>query len=96
MNKVELYNKLFERFGEQGQILKASEEVLELATEIIRLANRTCSLEMSKKNITEEMADVEIMMEQVRAILGSTNDEIQKMKSYKLSRTAHMYGLIED
>lgn len=96
MNKVKLYNKLFERFGEQGQIMKASEEVLELATEIIRHANGTCNLEVSKRNITEEMADVEIMMEQVRAILGITNDEVQKMKSYKLSRTAHRYGLIED
>ena len=75
--KVELI-QIIAYYGEKHQKNKAIEELLELASAIY---------DNDKENVIEEIADVLIMIEQMQLIFGITNDDIQKVKEFKIKRT---------
>ena len=75
--KVELI-QIIAYYGEKHQKNKAIEELLELASAIYG---------NDKENVIEEIADVLIMIEQMQLIFGITNDDIQKVKEFKIKRT---------
>lgn len=84
MNKEYLeivYRKALERFGKVQQITKAIEEMSELQKELCKVLIG----EMDILNIIEEIADVEIMIDQLRMIFNSDRD-IENVKAMKIER----------
>lgn len=74
--------KIANYFGYERQEKKLLEELSELS----------CALyHDSFINILEELADVELMLEQVIYLLGK-QEEIERIKKYKINRTLRMIG----
>lgn len=80
MGNREIMHRSLEVFGAEAQILKAVEECGELIIALTKCLNRIPS------NHLEEMADVEIMLEQLKMIFGVSQEEIDKIKDFKLQR----------
>jgi len=76
----ELYRDAVETWGEDLQVQIAIEEVNELGAELSRHQRGTGNM----ASICEEIADVEIMLEQLRLIFG--DDVIDSAKENKLGR----------
>lgn len=66
-------------FGESAQEEKAIEELAEL---ICAIAHKHCGRDA---NISEEIADVEIMLEQLK-IINNCHEEVNGIKYHKLMR----------
>ena len=81
MNK-ELICRLIGKYSWQGQVILCVEEMAELQKELIKNLrgknNETC--------IAEEIADVEIMLEQLRYIFGDIDSKIKEYKEIKIER----------
>lgn len=74
--------KIARYFGYERQEKKLLEELSELS----------CALyHDSFINILEELADVELMLEQAIYLLGK-QEEIERIKKYKINRTLRMIG----
>ena len=58
-----------ERFGEDQQLIKCCEEMAELTQVICKKFDRGPGTDFDAEAVTEELADVEIMLEQLRLIL---------------------------
>ena len=91
MNKTEIYKKLIAKFGVKNQIIVAIEELSELQKELCK----TLRGEENKPNICEEIADVEIMLEQIK-MLYDINEVVEFEKNNKLKRTNDRYLKIID
>ena len=76
-----VYRKAIERFGKQNQLVKATEEMSVLSKELCKVLIG----EMDLLNVIEEIADVEIMLEQLRLIFNS-NIDIERVKERKIER----------
>jgi NTP pyrophosphatase (non-canonical NTP hydrolase) len=59
---VDAYEKILNHYGQESQILKTIEELGELTTALSRSLNGREDID----NIAEEIADVEIMLEQMK------------------------------
>ena len=77
-----LYQKAISQWGYEAQLHMAVEECLELAHAIIKFIRDGRGDEY--KRVEEEIADVEIMMAQMRLIFFTKN--ISRIKSKKLKR----------
>ena len=83
MKNTEIYEKLLEKYGDK-QLIVAIEELSELQKEICKyLRNR----QIMKKNIIEEIAVVEIMLEQIKLYFNFDQKIIDAVKEMKLIRT---------
>lgn len=80
MNDRELYRTATETWGEEPQIDMVGEECSELATEVFRYWRGRAD----ESDLAEEAADVEIMLEQLRVIIGDAR--IDAAKTHKLAR----------
>ena len=69
-------------FGRKTQALVAVEEMAELQKEVLKNINRN---EPNELKIAEEIADVEIMIEQLKLIYACEKD-VDNIKQYKLER----------
>ena len=88
MNKKELYNKLLVRYGD-AQIIIAIEELSELQKELCKDLRG----KLNKNNLIEEIADVEIMLEQMKMYYEIDDEELEVVKQQKLERTKERLGL---
>ena len=86
------FQAAFERFGEPHQLLVAFEEMAEL-TKAISKAMRY-SREGHKTAITEEIADVEIMLEQVKMIFGIDDEDVEMWRLDKIVRLRRTLGIL--
>ena len=77
-----VYEEALKRWGIDAQLNVAIEECAELTAEICRYFRDRCSL----TGIACEVADVEIMIEQLRLIVGET--AVNEIKERKLMRLA--------
>lgn len=89
-DKNVLINKIIEKY-KYLQLLKASEECSELAKAlnkfyIKQILEPETNHEKEFENIKEEIADVEIMLTQLKKILGITDKELLKIQELKLKR----------
>lgn len=89
MNK-ELLQKAIDTYGEDAQMDMCIEEMSELTKAILKLrryqkAHEGDCTKALLDNIAEEVADVEIMLEQVKIMLECEN-EVNEQKKYKLIR----------
>ena len=82
----------FERFGQPHQLLVAFEEMAEL-TKAISKAIRY-SREGHKNAITEEIADVEIMLEQVKMIFDIDDGDVEMWRLDKIVRLRRTLGIL--
>ena len=82
-----ILEKAINRYGDRAQIDKAIEEMSELIKALLKL--RYCSKDYEREvlmdAVAEEMADVEIMLEQLEIIYGNTST-IRQQKKKKLER----------
>ena len=76
-----IYRKAFERFGKFNQITVAIEELSELQKELCKVLRGNMNIE----NVVEEIADVEIMIEQLHIMFNADRD-IDKVKAQKIDR----------
>lgn len=76
----ELYSRAMIQWGERRQILAFIEEMAELTVELSKCLNA----KNSKGNVFEELADVEIMLEQMRLCFDWT--KVAGFKAEKLDR----------
>lgn len=86
MSNDELFINAIDAFGIQNQMYKTVEEAAEFVQALMKYClNPT---EESVNHLFEEIADLEIMIEQVKLMLGKTkaNEKISEFKEYKLER----------
>lgn len=76
------YEKIIKSCGATNQIVVAIEELSELQKELCKLFRN----KSNRKNILEEIADCEIMLEQLKIILNIKED-LSKIKNRKIQRT---------
>lgn len=81
MTPNEIYTKALEVFGAEAQTLMVFEEMAELQKELCKHARG----KDNKAAIAEEIADVEIMLEQMKILHGIERD-VRDMKEYKTER----------
>jgi len=82
IDKIDIYKKAIEKYGIKSQIIKTIEELSELQKELCKaLAHNG-----NDQNIREEIADVEIMIEQMRIIFSISYEKIQIAKTVKIER----------
>lgn len=76
MNEYDIYRAAVQEYGANHQIHKAAEELGELIQALMRYING----EPVVGNVCEEIADVEIMLEQVKIILGERYEQYLELK----------------
>lgn len=81
MNKENILQSAINIYGEQPQMIVAMEEMAELIKELSKNIRGENNLE----NISEEIADVEIMIEQLKLIFNCF-DEVEEWEEKKLKR----------
>ena len=85
----EKIKKIICHFGTHKQIRKAVEELIELSELLIKYENKGS---MRKDDLYEEIADVEIMLEQIMTIFNMTDEHLQQAIDWKLDRTLDRIG----
>ena len=71
-------------FGSYGQINKAVEELIELAEVLIKDVNKS---ELIRDHLYEELADVEIMLAQIKCIYNIDPEGLNQEIDRKIERT---------
>ena len=91
MKKInEILRYAVNHFGEVKQQVVAIEEMAELTQALSKMI-----IDHPKKcrdNVVEELADVEIMLGQLKIIHGIREDELEYKKEYKLARLMEIVG----
>lgn len=82
MKRREVLNKAIDTYGPNAQKLKAIEELGELIQAIAKYENGIGY----RASVIEEIADVEIMLEQLKLIYFITENEVETVKEYKVER----------
>ena len=80
MKQKTLYKKAIEKWGNEAQLNKLKEELLELGLVITRKQN---GREVEPSAVLDELVDVDIMIEQARMILGIDDKTYYKHKERK-------------
>ena len=83
----EILLKAINHYGWKLQLNHAIQEMSELTKEITEYIGRETlqNLPLNKKELADEIADVEIMLEQLKMILGN-HSEVQVRKLFKIKR----------
>jgi NTP pyrophosphatase (non-canonical NTP hydrolase) len=77
-------NRIIRHYGITAQSGKAVEELVELAEVLIKAVNKK-SVQMD--SLYEEIADVEIMLEQLKQMYDIDRDRLEQIKNMKIERT---------
>ena len=83
-----LFAKAHDKWGAQSQLVMGLEECAELQKEICKIYRGDYSLERQQK-LAEEIADVELMCDQLEYMFGLANS-IQTFRTQKLNRLAEL------
>lgn len=92
LNRVErnaIYDALIKKFSPNAQMIVAIEELSELQKEICKYLRNKEQLYLVK-GLVEEIADVEIMLEQIKFLLR-LDWSVEEMKDNKIRRTQERY-----
>lgn len=75
-------------YGEPAQMDMAVEEMAELTKAICKVKRASCAAEAKAvlENVVEEMADVQIMLDQLRIIFGRSTAEAEEYKLERLKK----------
>lgn len=92
MNEYDIYRQAVKWFGVEHQIKKAAEELGELIQALMRYSNG----EPVIGNVCEEIADVEIMLEQLKIILGERYEKyLEAKKAEKIGKLARYLTMVD-
>ena len=81
--RKEIEGRAIRTYGEQPQVDVTIEEMSELTKALLKhRRNEDMSVNRRLNNILEEIADVQIMLDQMRIIFGDTSSQ----EEYKLNR----------
>ena len=83
--EVKIMQACLDQWGFNAQIGQAVEECAELIVALQKYVNRTPSTGMVE-NILDEIADVEMMLAQMRLVLDIDDDVLRKRIEYKFER----------
>ena len=83
MRTRDIYTAAVKKYGKEHQLVLCMEEMAELTKELSKNMRGSKNI----TNISEEIADVEIMLEQLRVIFGNRS-EVDTIKAEKLLRLA--------
>jgi len=86
MDEKELMAAAIERYGEGAQLVKCCEELGELTQAICKMFDKSTGVQPDAEAVVEEIADVEIMIEQVRMILRVDPAQEARWRDRKLRR----------
>ena len=86
MTASEIYQRLREQNGDNAQLVVAIEELSELTKEITKCLRNKGNID----HLAEEVADVEIMVEQVKLIFN-VQDKVEVARQIKLQRLENGY-----
>ena len=89
INDREKLKKIIHHYGAHPQISKAVEELIELSEVLIKDMNKG---DLDRNGLYEEMADVLIMVEQLKIIYNIDTAALQKMIDMKIDRTLERMG----
>lgn len=90
MNEQELYTKAINTYGVREQSAVAMEECAELIQAINKHQRNGSADTLS--NLIEEIADVLIMIDQLKAMYNLSEEAINIKKNYKLCRLEQRLG----
>lgn len=82
LNKEQVYLRAIDHYGVATQLVVAIEEMAELVKEITKAFRGKAN----KSNIIEEMADVEIMLDQLKLIVEISDQDVDEIKMLKILR----------
>ncbi len=87
IDRERIFRKTLKKWGILAQLLMAAEECSELIQAIFKLyrANDDTLFNPAKASAIEEMADVQIMLDQLKVILNCES-EVEKQYQIKLAR----------
>ena len=91
-NEETVFSTAILNYGETSQIHMALEEMSELAKELCKAMRY--SKQKYKSKVAEEVADVEIMLEQIKMIFG-INEDVEMWRLDKVVRLKERLGMIE-
>lgn len=88
-----LLDRAITAYGAPAQMDMAVEEMAELTKALckIKRAQAGCEVTAAIGNVIEEMADVQIMLDQLRIIFGRSTAEIEEDKLRRLLRRINSY-----
>lgn len=88
-----LLDRAITTYGASAQMDMAVEEMAELTKAIckIKRAQAGCEVTAAIGNVIEELADVQIMLDQLRIIFGRSTAEIEEDKLRRLLRRINSY-----
>ena len=86
MDEKVLLAAAIERYGEGAQLVKCCEELGELTQAICKRFDTGAEYSFDVEAVVEEIADVEIMIEQVRMILRVDPEMEQRWRERKFNR----------
>lgn len=88
MTSKEIMYKAINTYGVENQMIKTVEELSELSQALCKFLSKpyTESDRTILNNIYEEIADVEIMLEQCKMIFYESEDKINDYKKKKIKR----------
>jgi len=92
-SEVKTMQTALNQWGVNAQVGQTVEECAELIVALQKYVNRTPQPGMVE-NILDEIADVEMMLAQMRLVLGITDDTLKKRIESKFERLN--YYLVED
>ena len=84
-NEVKIMQTALDQWGVNAQVGQTVEECAELIVALQKYTNRTPQPKMVE-NILDEIADVEMMLAQMRLVLGISDDALRKRIDYKFER----------
>lgn len=79
----EVYKQIIAWYGKHNQTIKACEELAELNKVLCKGLNKKMDIEA----LTEEIADVQIMIEQLKIMYNIPEQKLYQIKEFKLDRT---------
>lgn len=79
---IEKLLQIMKHYGPRCQLIKTMEELSELQVELARHLNHIGSME----SITNELADVHIMLSQIQAMLFIDQDDLESRIAFKIDR----------
>ena len=83
--EISIMQTALDRWGLKAQVGQTVEECAELIVALQKYVNRTPKPE-SVDNILDEIADVEMMLAQMRLVLGIDDDTLRKLIEHKFER----------
>ena len=84
-NEIKLMQTALDRWGLNAQVGQTVEECAELIVALQKYVNRSPQPE-SVDNILDEIADVEMMLAQMRLVFGIDDDMLRERIKYKFER----------